>query len=152
MSPANGRIENSIFTSMRYLFFVLLSISTNAFAQNKNSIYVQMVTQKITKPYHVDIYVEQCNTTNIKSMFVNPAKSPFYIPLELKCDSAKQVQLIFSIPANYPIDRSAYKGDLLFYNGDSILYNLDNASLTVLNKTRPGRPDKPYDCECHSTL
>jgi hypothetical protein len=111
-----------------------------------------MATKKITKPYHIDIYVEQCNTTVIKSMFVNPAKTPFYIPIELKCDSTKQVQLIFSIPANYQIDRSPYKGDTLFYSGDSILYNLDNAHLTVLNKGRNGRQDKPYDCECHSTL
>jgi hypothetical protein len=111
-----------------------------------------MVSQKITKAYHVDIYVEQCNTNSIKSMFINPARGPFYIPVELRCDSTKQVQLIFSIPANYQIDRGPYKGDTLFYSGDSILYNLDNAHLTVLNKTRPGRPDKPYDCECHSTL
>ena len=137
---------------MRYLFFVLLFISINAFAQNSNRIYVQMITQKIIKPYHVDIYVEQCNTTSIKSRFINPANPPFYIPLELTCDSTRQVQLIFSIPENYPIDRSAYKGDLIFYTGDSILYNLDNAHLTVLNKIRLGRPDKPYDCECRSTL
>jgi hypothetical protein len=135
---------------MRYLFLslVILFISIHSFAQKTNDIYIELVSKKITTAYHADIYIEQCNTVNVKSVSVNPHHSSF-LPVFLKCDSSKPAQLVFSFPMNYTVDRSPAKGDIKFYSGDSILYEVDKAYFTVLNKSRPGRSNYT-DCDCNS--
>src|ERR1700756_376880 len=126
---------------MRYLlsFLLFLAVAGNSFGQKTDSLYLEFIAQKMPTAYYADIYIEQCNKTNIKGMFVNLQKTPSFVPIYLPCDSTKRVQVAFVVPSNYKVNRNSYTGDHFFFGGDSVLYNVDAACFTIINKNRPGR-------------